>query len=189
MKKYKCSICNEKGHNKTNCLIKNLPEKEIQDYIIHRFKLRQDFEYKILNGSIDLIDNFDIYDKYLKMITDLRLKNKKNRYKMYKVSRNIYHEKNFNFSNIDSNLNIINNLSLQIRTVNGFIIHKRKFLDRYKNRILNNYYMLVIEILEKEHENKIETYDNKLNFWFNLNGDNKHIPDLCINLISSFLYV
>ena len=108
---------------------------------------------------------------------------------MYKVSRNIYHEKNFNFYNIDSNLNIINNLSLQIRTVNGFILHKRKFLDRYKNRILNNYYMLVIEILEKEHENKIETYDNKLNFWFNLNGDNKHIPDLCINLISSFLYV
>ena len=75
-----------------------------------------------------------------------------------------------------------------IETSNTIINHKRKFLIRYKNRILSDYYFIVREILSNYNNNIfIDSYDEKLNFWLNLRYFKKQFPMELSREIISYL--
>ena len=60
---------------------------------------------------------------------------------------------------------------------------------RYKKRILTDYYFIFKDILINSSNiiNHIETNDEKLNFWFNLQDNNKTLPNELSDLIVSYL--
>ena len=88
-KKYKCSICKELGHNKNNCDLKYKKDDIIKKFIIHRNNLRNDINYRSQNGSIELIENFNLYDKTVKNIIEKKKVINCLKYSVYKLSKKL----------------------------------------------------------------------------------------------------
>ena len=185
IKKYKCSICKEPGHNKNYCKYKNSTNDEIVEYIVHRYNIRNDIDYRLKYGSIDLIDNFKLYDVIIKNIIKLNQEITYSKYTVYKLTKKTCKDKLSNEQYLKS---VKIHLS-SIENSNEMIKHKRKYLMRYRNRILSDYYFIVKEILLNYNDINIfiETYDEKLNFWLNLRYFKKQFPMELSREIISYL--
>lgn len=185
IKTYKCSICKEPGHNKNYCKYKNCTNDEIVEYIVHRYNIRNNIEYRFKFGSINLIDNFKLYDNIIKNIIKLNQEITYSKYTIYKLTKKTCKDKLSNEHYLKS---VKIHLS-SIENTNTMIIHKRKYLMRYRNRILSDFYFIVKEILLNYNDinNYIETHYEKLNFWLNLLYFKKQFPMELSREIISYL--
>lgn len=190
-KKYKCSICKELGHNKNNCDLKYKKDDIIKKFIIHRNNLRNDINYRLDNGSIELIENFSLYDKSMKIIIEKKKIIDRLKYSVYKLSKKLCKDpvKGYVVDFQDDYIRVFNSKFTSIQCEISNLNYQRKYMLRYKKRILNNYYFIFKDVLidSSKITKRIETNDNKLNFWFNLQDNNKTLPNELSDLIISYL--
>jgi hypothetical protein len=190
-KKYKCSICKELGHNKNNCDLKYKKDDIIKKFIIHRNNLRNDINYRSQNGSIELIENFSLYDKTVKNIIEKKKVINCLKYSVYKLSKKLCKDplKGDVVDFQDDYIRVFNNKFTSIQCEINNLNYQRKYMLRYKKRILTDYYFIFKDILINSSNiiNHIETNDEKLNFWFNLQDNNKTLPNELSDLIVSYL--
>tara|TARA_B100000035_G_C21036576_1_gene571316 strand:- start:2916 stop:3506 length:591 start_codon:yes stop_codon:yes gene_type:complete len=192
LKKYRCSLCKEPGHNKNNCQLKYENEDIIKNYILHRQMLRNDINYRLKNGSIELIENFRLYDENIKNILEKKKEISYLKYSIYKLSKKLCKDPDVDVENRkigNHYMRTFNNKFITLQSQINNLCYKRKFILRYKKRILTSYYLIFKDVLinSSDVNNYIETNDNNLNFWFNLKNNNKVLPNEISDLIISYL--